>query len=53
MNPVPGAILTQGLHLGYAVDLGAPKGTPILASASGKSSLLEWVIMEVMGILQL
>lgn len=34
-NPVPGAILTQGLHLGYAVDLGSPAGTPIHAAASG------------------
>ncbi len=35
-NPVPGAILTQGLHGYNAVDFGAPVGTPILASASGK-----------------
>lgn len=34
-NPLPGAILTQGLHGWNAVDLGARRGTPILASASG------------------
>lgn len=34
-NPVPGAILTQGLHGENAVDLGIPKGTPIHAAASG------------------
>ncbi|HMP67334.1 MAG TPA: peptidoglycan DD-metalloendopeptidase family protein [Candidatus Paceibacterota bacterium] len=35
-NPVPGAILTQSLHGYNAVDLGAPVGTPIIASAAGK-----------------
>lgn len=36
MNPVPGAILTQGLHdLGRAVDLAISRGTPIHAAASG------------------
>ena len=36
MNPVPGARLTQALHLRYGVDLAISRGTPILASASGK-----------------
>lgn len=35
-NPVPGAILTQGIHGYNAIDLGAPIGTPITASAPGK-----------------
>ena len=35
MNPLPGARLTQGLHDGGAVDLAMPRGTPILAAASG------------------
>jgi LysM repeat protein len=37
INPVPSARLTQGLHgaLKRGIDLGAPTGTPILASASG------------------
>ena len=34
-NPLPGAILTQGLHGNNAVDLGKPTGTPILAAADG------------------
>ena len=34
-NPVPGAILTQGLHGYNSVDLGAPLGTPIYAAAEG------------------
>ncbi|MGD0328391.1 MAG: peptidoglycan DD-metalloendopeptidase family protein [Minisyncoccia bacterium] len=34
-NPVPGAILTQGLHGWNAVDLGAARGTPIHAAADG------------------
>ena len=34
-NPLPGAILTQGLHGWDAVDLGAHTGTPILAAANG------------------
>ena len=33
--PVPGAVLTQGLHGHDAVDLAIPKGTPIHAAASG------------------
>lgn len=36
INPVPGAVKTQGLHGKNAVDLAAPIGTPIRASASGK-----------------
>ncbi|MBU1728276.1 LysM peptidoglycan-binding domain-containing M23 family metallopeptidase [Patescibacteria group bacterium] len=35
INPVPSAIRTQKLHGKNAVDLAAPIGTPILASASG------------------
>ncbi len=34
-NPVPGAILTQGLHGWNGVDLGSPKGSPIYAAAEG------------------
>lgn len=34
-NPIPGGILTQGIHDGNAVDFGAPIGTSILATASG------------------
>jgi murein DD-endopeptidase MepM/ murein hydrolase activator NlpD len=34
-NPVPGAILTQGIHGNNGVDLGAPSGTPIHAAAAG------------------
>jgi LysM repeat protein len=33
--PMIGGVITQGLHGWNAVDIGAPKGTPILASASG------------------
>lgn len=33
--PVPGAVLTQGLHGHDAVDLAVPYGTPIHAAASG------------------
>lgn len=34
-NPLPGGILTQGIHGWNAVDIGAPAGTPIYAAASG------------------
>lgn len=34
-NPVPGAVLTQGLHGYNGVDLGAPAGTPVYAAAGG------------------
>lgn len=34
-NPVPGAILYQGLHGNNGVDLSAPSGTPIRAAAAG------------------
>ncbi len=34
-NPVPGALLTQGIHGWNAVDLGAARGTPIHAAAAG------------------
>lgn len=34
-NPVPGALLTQGVHGWNGVDLGAPSGTPVYAAASG------------------
>lgn len=34
-NPVPGALLTQGIHGNNGVDLGAPSGTPIHAAAAG------------------
>lgn len=34
-NPVPGALLTQGIHGWNAVDLGASRGTPIHAAADG------------------
>jgi murein DD-endopeptidase MepM/ murein hydrolase activator NlpD len=34
-NPVPGAILTQGIHGWNAVDLAVPTGTPIHAAAAG------------------
>lgn len=35
MRPVTGAVRTQGIHGSNGVDLGAPVGTPILASAAG------------------
>jgi len=35
INPVPGAIKTQGLHGKNAVDLAASIGTPVYASAGG------------------
>lgn len=34
-NPVPGALLTQGIHGWNGVDLGAPSGTPVYAAAGG------------------
>jgi LysM repeat protein len=33
--PVDGGVITQGLHGWNAIDIGAPKGTNILASAAG------------------
>ncbi|HQT82903.1 MAG TPA: M23 family metallopeptidase [Candidatus Paceibacterota bacterium] len=35
VNPLPGGIITQGIHGWNAVDIGAPRGTPIHAAASG------------------
>jgi LysM repeat protein len=34
-NPVPGGIITQGIHGKNAVDIGAASGTPIHAAANG------------------
>ncbi len=34
-NPIPGAVITQGLHGWNAIDLGAARGTPIHAAADG------------------
>lgn len=34
-HPVPGSVLTQGIHGYNAVDFGAPLGTPVLAAADG------------------
>ncbi len=34
-NPVPGAIISQGLHGWNGIDFGAPRGTAILAAADG------------------
>lgn len=34
-NPIPGAVLTQGIHDGNAVDFGAPIGTSVRATATG------------------
>lgn len=34
-NPVPGGLLTQGIHGNNGVDIGAPAGTPIHAAAAG------------------
>lgn len=35
IKPVQGGVRTQGIHGYNAVDIGAPVGTPVLASASG------------------
>lgn len=35
-NPVPGGIITQGVHGYNGIDIGASAGTPVLAAASGK-----------------
>lgn len=35
-NPLPGGVLTQGIHGWNAVDLGAARGTPVHAAADGK-----------------
>ena len=35
VNPVPGGRVTQGVHGWNAVDIGAPRGTPIRAAAAG------------------
>ncbi len=35
INPVPNGIITQGIHGWNAVDIGAPRNTPIHAAASG------------------
>ncbi|MBU6321541.1 M23 family metallopeptidase, partial [Patescibacteria group bacterium] len=34
-NPVPGGLIWQGIHGWNAVDIAAPKGTPIRAAAAG------------------
>lgn len=34
-NPLPGGIITQGLHGCNGVDIGAARGTPIYAAANG------------------
>lgn len=34
-NPLPGGRVTQGLHGWNGIDIGAPRGTPVLASAAG------------------
>lgn len=34
-NPVPGGVITQGLHGWNGVDIGAARGTPIYAAADG------------------
>lgn len=39
-NPLPGGIITQGLHDGTAVDIGAARGTPIYAAADGTAIIV-------------
>lgn len=34
-NPLPGGIITQGLHGGNGIDIGAARGTPVRSSANG------------------
>ena len=34
-NPVPGGVITQGLHGWNGIDIGAARGTPIYAAADG------------------
>ncbi|MDE1919328.1 MAG: M23 family metallopeptidase [Patescibacteria group bacterium] len=34
-NPIPGSVITQGIHGWNGVDLGAARGTPIRAAADG------------------
>ena len=34
-NPVPGGVITQGLHGWNGIDIGAARGTPIYAAANG------------------
>jgi len=36
MRPISGGKKTQGIHGNNGVDIGAPVGTPVMASASGK-----------------
>lgn len=35
MNPLPGGLITQGIHGWNGVDIGAARGTPIRAAADG------------------
>ena len=35
VNPLPGGLITQGIHGWNAVDIGAARGTPIYAAAGG------------------
>lgn len=35
VNPLPGGLITQGVHGWNAVDIGASRGTPIYAAADG------------------